>query len=196
MQAKLPDVNAAIVRHRSLALEGFKSNNAELSIVSVESINALLPAIEGGKNYKVEVDTEKYNLLKGETKEIQCNKCKTENLLNTVKMYTLNLDWLEEIFAKKKNQRMWICGNCKKSNVYSQQDITVTKNGEPYFYKVMPAPPGRQNGIRGRMTFDLEFQRWFSIAMPEIESQIGIYRSEYMSQQESEQEMIIEAEEH
>jgi hypothetical protein len=33
------------------------------------------------------------------------------------------------------------------------------------------------------MTYDNEFEQWFSIAMPEIESQIGIYRSEYAKQE-------------
>jgi hypothetical protein len=49
------------------------------------------------------------------------------------------------------------------------------------------------NGIRGRMTFDKDFQTWFSIAFPEIESQIGIYRAEYASQNEENlQEISIE----
>ena len=194
MQSKLPDVNQAIVRHRSLALEGFKSNNAELAIVSIESINALLPSPTGEPTYKVTVDTEKYNELKRETREIQCKQCKTENMLNSTKKYDLELDWIEQILSKSKTRKMWVCNNCKKSNIYNPDDITVTKNGEPYFYKVMPSPPQRQSGIRGRMTFDMEFQKWFSIAMPEIESQIGIYRSEYMSQNNDElQELATEA---
>ena len=196
MQAKLPDVNSAIVRHRSLALEGFKSNDPELAIVSIESINALLPApLDGSKSYKVEVDTEKYNLLKAETKEIHCNNCGTENLLKSIHQYDLELDWYEQILSTVQIQRMWICGSCKKQNVFNVDDITVTKNGEPYFYKVMPAPPKRHAGIKGRMTFDSQFQQWFSIAMPEIESQIGIYRSEYSAQQESDKEVPYDGEE-
>lgn len=49
---------------------------------------------------------------------------------------------------------------------------------------MVPHPPARMNGIRGRMTYDKDFQTWFSIAFPEIESQIGIYRAEYASQNE------------
>lgn len=195
MQAKLPDLNAAIVRHRSLALEGFKSNDAELAIVSIESINALLPSPEGATSYKVEVDTEKYNSLRAETKEIHCHNCGTENLLKSIEQYDLDCDWFEQMLSTVPVSRMWLCGNCKKPNVFSLDDVTVTKNGEPYFYKVMPSAPKRQVGIRGRMTFDSEFQKWFSIAMPEIESQIGIYRTEYASQQESEKEIVYDGEE-
>lgn len=184
------------MKHRQKAIEGFEKGDAELAIISIESINALLPALEGGKTYKVEVDTEKYRELKSETREIKCKKCKTENPINSVKQYDLELDWLEQILAKNKTQKVWVCNKCHKSNIFNTDDITVTKNGEPYFYKVMPAPPQRQAGIRGRMTFNQEFQKWFSIAISEIESQIGIYRSEYLSQQDQEQEMIIEAEEH
>ena len=185
MQAKLPDVNAAIVRHRSLAAEGYKTGNPELTIISIANINALLPSFnkeDGGKNFKVMVDTEKYNLAKAKTVHIECNFCKEANLLNMVKHFELRMDWVEQILAKKKSKKMWLCLKCDKPNIFSTDDITIFEKGEPYFYKVMPAPPKRQGGIRGRMTFLRDFEIWYSIAMPEIESQIGIYRSEYMSE--------------
>jgi DNA-directed RNA polymerase subunit RPC12/RpoP len=192
MQAKLPDVNAAIVRHRTLALEGFKSNASEQCIVSLESINALLPILEDGTSYKVEVNTAKYKQLSQETREIKCHKCNTENLVKKVEQYDLTLDWLEQILSDQPAQRMWICTACGKSSRFNSDDITVTKKGNPYFFKVMPSPPARTNGIRGRMTFDKDFQEWFSIAMPEIESQIGIYRSEYAKQEDDLEEIQIE----
>ena len=192
MQAKLPDVNAAIVRHRTLALEGFKSNSAEQCIVSIESINALLPILEDGISYKVEVNTAKYDQLSKETYTIKCKQCNTENILGKVKQYDLELDWLEKILSEQNDERMWLCLECEKSNVFTTDDITVTKKGNPFFFKVMPSPPARQSGIRGRMTFDKDFQRWFSIAFPEIESQIGIYRSEYARQEDDLQEIQIE----
>lgn len=182
VQAKLPDVNAAIVRHRSLAAEGYKTGNPELTIISIANINALLPSLEGGKSYKVEVDTEKYNMLRAETKHIECHFCKEQNLLNSVTQFDMEMAWLEQILAKRRTKRMWICNKCEKANVFSTDDITVTRKGNPYFFKVMPSPPTRQSGIRGRNTFDRDFEKWYSIAMPEIESQIGIYRSEYASQ--------------
>ena len=186
MQAKLPDVNAAIVRHRSLAVDGFIKENAELAITSIANINALLPAIVDGKSYKVQVSTERYNELRSETREIQCNYCKKENSIKTVKQYNLELDWLEKIVAKRRSQKMWICTECKRANVFSTDNITVKKKGEPYFFQVIPEPPKRQSGIRGRMSFDRDFIRWYSIAMPEIESQIGLYRMEYAQQDGSE----------
>jgi hypothetical protein len=192
MQAKLPDINAAIVRHRTLALEGFKSNSSEMCIVSIESINALLPILEDGTSYKVEVNSPKYNQLSQETREIECKKCKTQNKLENVVQYDLELDWLEKILAEQPAHRMWICISCGKSSKFDSDDITVTKKGNPYFFKVMPSPPARTNGIRGRMTFDKDFQTWFSIAMPEIESQIGIYRSEYAKQEDDLEEIPIE----
>jgi hypothetical protein len=184
MQAKLPDVNAAIVRHRSSASKGFETGNAELAIVSIGAINALLPAVIDGKNYKVEIDSEKYYRLKAETREILCHKCDTQNSLIGIKTFWLELNWYDAILSSIPKEKVWVCKNCHKSNVWKIDDITITKDGEPYFYQCMPAPPLRQSGIRGRMTFLSEFQKWYSIAIGEIESQIGIYRSEYLSQQD------------
>lgn len=192
MQAKLPDVNAAIVRHRSLALEGFKTGNPELAFISIGSINALLPTMEDGTTYKVKIDSEEYYKLKAETREICCGFCKQENQLKHVEQYDLELDWIEKILSSVQVQRMWVCNLCKKSNVFSTDDITVTKVGEPYYFKVMPSPPKMQQGLRGRMTFNAEFERWFDIAIGEIESQIGRYRSEYAKQEESERTEITE----
>jgi hypothetical protein len=141
-----------------------------------------LPILEDGTSYKVEVNTEKYEQLSKETREIECAKCNTNNKLELVKQYDLELDWLEKILSESTITRMWVCDDCGKSNVFSSDDITVTKKGNPYFFKVMPSPPARTNGISGRMTYNKDFQTWFSIAFPEIESQIGIYRAEYASQ--------------
>lgn len=165
-----------------------------MTMIAIANINALLPSIEGGKSYKVEINTEKYNELKSETKNIQCTRCKAENLLNSIKQYNLELDWLEQILAKNKTKRMWVCNECKKSNIFNNDDITVIKKGEPYYFGIMPAPPQRQSGIRGRMTFYQEFEKWYSIAMPEIEAMIGLYRLEYAKQDESEAKEYVEAE--
>lgn len=183
MQAKLPDVNAAIVRHRSLAAEGFNTKNPELAIISISNINALLPAIEG-KTYKVEVSTQKYWEARKETRTIQCRHCKAENPILDVEHYEIDLQGIEKILSKEKSRKMWNCGFCKKANYFSTDDITVTKKGEPYFFKVIPEPPVKQAGIKGRTTFERDFITWFSIAMPEIESQIGLYRMEYAAQEE------------
>lgn len=163
-----------------------------MTMIAIANINALLPSIEGGKSYKVEINTEKYNMLKAETVEIECHFCKEQNKLNEVKQFDLELDWLEKILAKSKTRRMWHCNKCKKSNIFSTDDITITKKGEPFFFGVMPEPPSRQAGIRSRMTFMQEFEKWYSIAMPEIESQIGLYRSEYAKQEEGEAQEYLE----
>ena len=169
------------MRFRSQALEAFKTNNAELAIVSLEAINALMPP-----EFKVEVNTEKYNELRKETRMITCNLCKEENILNDVKQYDVELDWVEQILSSVTVQRMWICVKCEKPNIFNSNDITLIKNGEPFYYKVIPIPPVRQIGIRGRMTYDKEFRMWYSIASNEIESQIGVYRAEYAKQDEEE----------
>lgn len=196
VQAKLPDVNAALVKWRMSADDSYKNGDPERAIIAIANMNALLPSFpkqEGGKSYKVEVSTERYNELRLEKRTIECKQCNEQNLLNYVKQYEVRVDWAEEILSNKKTKRMWVCIKCEKGNRFSLDDVTVESVGEPYYFKVMPAPPIRQGGIRGRMTFLRDFEKWYSIAMQEMESQIGIYRTEYAQQGGELVEMEIES---
>lgn len=191
MQAKLPDINAAIVRHRSQALEGFKNNEPEIAIVSLFAINALLPATP--KNYKVNISTEKYNEEIAEIREIKCSKCGKNSFLNEVDEFEMELTDEEKLVTDRESQLYWVCTDmtCKYENEMSLDSIYITKKGEPYYFGVMPSPPSRQSGIKGRTTYLNEFQKWFSIAFDEIESQIGKYRADYAAQEDKEEVIIM-----
>jgi hypothetical protein len=184
MQAKLPDVNAAIVRYRSQALESVKGNDYSLAIIALAGINADLP-----EDFKVEISTSKYNDIIKDRKSIECS-CTANCILNEIHQYDCELDWKEQILSNQKYQRMWICTACGKSNVMDASKILIKKYQEPFYTKIMPAPPIRARGIRGRSTYESEFKTWFGIALEEIESQISRYRTEYAAQ-EDQTELII-----
>ena len=195
MQAKLPDVNAALVRWRSQAIESAKNKDYAMAVTSIDAINALLPAgteEDGTDSFKVEVNSEKYYDMKSDREIINCQKCKVEFILSDLKQYDLDLEWQEQILVNQKTERVWECPKCETINKMNVNDIKIEKYQEPYFFRCMPSPPVQQTGARGRNTFGMDFSVWFDIAIKEMESQIGRYRAEYIAQHAEDEEYDME----
>ena len=205
MQAKLPDVNAAIVRYRSKALEAVETKDYDMAVSCINFINADLP-----EEFKVQVSTELYSSIVEDRKIIPCEHCTsketilkdgkltttgkyipTECSMTEITQYDLEMDWLESILSGQKTKRVWNCTKCGKSNDMDVSKIKIKKYKAPFYLKIMPDAPRRKRGIQGRSSYDNEFKKWFDIAMSEIESQISKYRTEYAAQQAMEEIKII-----
>ena len=205
MQAKLPDINAAIVRYRSQALESVKTSDYDMAVSSINFINADLP-----EDYKVQVSTALYNSIVEDRKIIACEFCTsketilkdgkltltgksipTECSLTEINQFDLELDWLEQILSGEKQKRVWNCTKCGKLNDMDVSKIKIKKYQAPFYLKIMPEAPRRKRGIQGRSSYDNEFKKWFDTAMSEIESQISKYRAEYAAQESREEVKII-----
>lgn len=179
MQAKLPDINAALVRHRSAALAALKDNDHYGAIVSFDSMIALLP-----EDYKVEINTEKYNQLVSEKRTIKCEFCTGTPLLKNIELRKLLLSSITKFIADNDFINVWECQSCGATNDYNPESVTITKYEEPTYFKIVPSPPSKK-GTKNRMSFDYESKKWFDIVMTEIEYQIGHYRADYQSQSNS-----------
>lgn len=205
MQAKLPDVNAAIVRYRSKALEAVENKEYEMAVSCINFINADLP-----EDFKVTVSTDMYNSIVQDIKIIPCEHCTsketilkdgklvatgkyipTECSMTEITQFDLEVDWLEQILIGKKTKPVWNCTKCGKINDMDISKIRIKKYQAPFYLKIMPEAPRRKRGIQGRSSYDNEFKKWFDIAMSEIESQISKYRTEYAAQQEKEELQIL-----
>lgn len=205
MQAKLPDINAAIVRYRSQALESVKTGDYDMAVSSINFINADLP-----EDYKVQVSTSLYNSIVEDRKIIACDYCTskefvlkdgkltptgkyipTECSLSEITQFDLELDWLEQILSGQKTKRVWNCTKCNKLNDMDVSKIKIKKYQAPFYLKIMPEAPRRKRGIQGRSSYDNDFKKWFDTAMSEIESQISKYRAEYAAQEAREEVKII-----
>ena len=205
MQAKLPDVNAAIVRYRSKALEAVENKEYDMAVSCINFINADLP-----EDYKVQVSTALYNSIVEDRKIIACQHCTsketilkdgkltltgksipTECSLTEIIQYDLEVDWLENILSGQKTKRVWNCTKCGKLNDMDVTKIKIKKYQAPFYLKIMPEAPRRKRGIQGRSSYDNDFKKWFDTAMSEIESQISKYRAEYAAQEAREEIKII-----
>lgn len=191
MQAKLPDINAAIVRYRNNMLHAFDNKEVNTVILSWSGINSLLP-----EDYQVEINTEKYNKLIAENKIIICTKCKERIEYGTVRFQNVMLPAISSFVTQRSHERIWNCPRCRHENIFHRIQVKVVKLREPYFLGVVPDPPQRHFGITDRSAFNPQFNKWFKIALDEIECKIGKYRADYIAQMEADDVKLGEEEDH
>ena len=196
MQAKLPDINAAIVTHRNKMLHAFDEGRYNTVITSWSAINSLLP-----EGYKVHIDDRIYNQLIQENKIIVCpNKgCPTNDdktpktKFDDIRFLKVLLNPTRKMILQKDHEVIWVCPTCKKENLFNQKQVRVQKYEEPYYLEYVPSPPMRHFGISDRPVYDQQFRNWYLNALNEIESKIGKYRADYIAQLEaSDQSSVLD----
>tara|TARA_Y100001936_G_scaffold191447_1_gene190536 strand:+ start:437 stop:1003 length:567 start_codon:yes stop_codon:yes gene_type:complete len=185
MQSKLPDINSAIVRHRNAALLAFEKGLFEVAAISLNSINALLP-----EDFRVEINTKKYEQLKQEKKIITCMFCKEEYSRDTIEVFELIHNAMELMIYAQKSKMVWHCSKCNAIQNLSNSSLKVQKYQNPTFFKVVPEMPRRTDGISDRLGHQNKLKQWYSTYLEELECQIGIYRAEYMAQQDDTTDII------
>src|SRR3990167_2370765 len=141
MQARLPDINTAIIRHRNNALQCFAGNDDVGAALSISAWNALMP-----DEYKVEVNTIKYNKLVAEKKTISCDYCKEDIPYNEIEFYDILLSRFESFLTGKKWKKCWRCKDCEKENTVNLAKIKIIKFQQPDYIKIIPDPPQRGAG--------------------------------------------------
>ncbi len=191
IQAKLPDINAAIVRYRNNMLHAFDNGEINTVILSWSGINSLLP-----EDYQVEINTEKFNKLIAENKIIICDKCNERAPYSDIMIKKVMLSATNSFVTQKNYECIWECPKCNYENIFSYKQIKVVKYKEPYFLGVVPDVPERHFGIGDRSSFKTKFNKWFKIALDEIECKIGKYRADYIAQMEADDVKMGADEEH
>ncbi len=179
MQSKLPDVNAAIVRYRSKALEALDRNEISTAAICFSAINALLP-----EEYKVEINTKKYNELIAAKHIITCPSCNQEHPRGDIRPFDILLSVIESVLARQKTMLVWECPSCNETNDLANSKHQTIDFQKPFYTHVVPEPPAR-NGLGDRIGYNQRFQEWFAIFVGELEQQIGLYRADYQAQQDT-----------
>jgi len=188
LQAKLPDINNIWIRWRNYGLQCIDQRNYKGAAGSVMEMNALFT-----DDYRIEISTAKYERLREKSIKIECPRCQEQFSNSETRKYDLLLSSIEWLITKQKTRKAWYCTKCKKSNYLSESKIITTEHQNPFYLKVIADPPVR-HGLIDRMGWHEKWQVWFFNAMEELEHQLGRYRAEYQTQEES-GEMIEEGSE-
>jgi len=174
-------LNAAIVRHRSNALQALDQNELKKAEISLGAINALLP-----EDYQVQVNTDLYYSKIAAKHTIACLHCKEVMPYTEAKVWPLLLSSIDRLITGSKTMQVWDCPKCKETMCFEASPKNTIEFQKPIFVKVMPEAPVR-HGFHDRVGFDQKFEKWFEIAIQELENQIGFYRADYQAQEAAEQ---------
>lgn len=157
----------------------------EVAAISLNSINALLP-----EDFRVEINSKKYEQLKQEKKIITCRFCKEEYSRDTIQVFELQRNAIETMLMTEKSKIVWHCSKCNATQDLSSSSLKVQKYQNPTFFKVVPEMPSRKDGVTDRLGHQTRLKQWYSVFLEELECQIGIYRAEYMAQQDDSTEIL------
>lgn len=196
-QAKLPDINNALVTHRLSAISSFKRRDYDSCKTAIFSIIALLP-----ESYKVSISTQEYDTELATIQLIICPNCQAKSQTLTdadgnktstynpprlvdVRKVEVYHDPVDQLLLDTKRSKSWICPDCNITHLLNQNtQYAKSAPQNPYYAKIIPSPPLRTSFFK-RVGFSQEFSHWFQIAMTEIENQIQLYRTEYISQNQA-----------
>lgn len=176
MQAKLPDLNAAIVTHRQSFLISYSKKDYRKCIMSIRSVIALLP-----EEFSLTVGTSQYEAKKRATRKLICNACNHEQLRAKTNLTKSHHEAQYQIILSKKSRLMWKCDKCLVSNDILRTDSILEKDPDPSYYGIIPDPP-IPGGLFDRYDYPEKWKTWYDIAVCELEHKISAYRTEYTSQ--------------
>lgn len=179
MQAKLPDINSAIVRHRTGALTAMVQLNYALASTELGAINALLP-----DEYKVREDSEEYYKIIKSQDVLICDVCEKETEYNDVIFYFQSIPVQLQLLYSLEKIEVWDCPLCHKINPHDGTKRIIRVKQNPFYTGCMPNVPAMAC-FGNRLQYKRQFEKWFDIALHELESKIGLYRTDYAKQQDS-----------
>ena len=180
-QAKLPDINNAWVRYRNYGLECIKERNYTGAIAAINEINALFP-----DNYRVEVNTEKFNRSVQDKITVTCEQCKKEINYVEIRFFELLLPTIEAVIIDRAFDVVWVCAECNHTNRRETTEMKRHEQKKPEYSQLIPEPPNRIEGIQGRTEYHNNMVKWFYDALEELDHQLGKYREEYQPEDSEE----------
>ena len=151
-------------------------------------MNALLP-----DDYRVEVNTDRYNELSQDKLMVVCSNCDTEIVSNKIKPFEIIVTSIQSAVLGIRMKKVWVCFNCKHENDLVRTKKIKDHHKNPYYYKLIPDCPIQKDGLGSRTGFHNKMAKWFFTSLEEIDHQLGLYRKEY--EPESERDDIDEGEE-
>lgn len=194
MQAKLPDINGAIVTYRKAILNAYDDRDFTKAAIVFDDIISLLP-----EEYSVEINTKKYKELNEGKYHIVCTECtmdiqttedgkikitkeSSEFVRKEIEPFEILLPDMDRLITGQKTVMVWQCPNCSVIKSINESPTKLIKYHEQSYFKVIPEPPSRK-GLHDRPGSLIKNQEWYSVCSREIEHQIGLYRAEYAQQE-------------
>lgn len=176
MQAKLPDINHALVTARNGVIRARDIDDPVKAEMHVRQMIALLP-----EEYKIEIDGVKYKQETRAARFYRCNACEREVSTDKVEAMDYYNDPVIRAITHKHEAKVWNCPKCHATNLLAETEDVLERRHDPEYLKVVPPMP-KYTSVWGRMTYGHIWKGWLQNTMSELENQISLYRAEYASQ--------------
>lgn len=177
MQAALPDINNRLIKHTNEYYRAIREENYILVAICIEACISDLP-----EEYKLEINTAKYNELIRGVRTIECPNCSREIPDASARPYNRLLSNNESLLLGKRFMKSWVCPECSKVNPFYLSKKYLTMKDKHDYFQVIPEPPTK-TGIHDRVGRTYQWKEWIDICLKELEHQIMRYRTEYAAQQ-------------
>ena len=171
------DISSRFSFWTEYAVNQLDKKNWKGAIGGLNNINSAL-----GEDYIVSINSQEFYKQVADRTNYKCNYCLKDNIYSKVKIFDLVCPIFEGVVTGEKTNQIWICSFCKKDCKLKDTIITMEETVQPFYRKVVPAPPFKQIGLNNRFRFEHEFKEWFYNFMEELQHQLARYRIEYIKQ--------------
>ena len=175
------DVNTSAIKRRNEVSAGLDSKNFDKVFGALYSLNALLPECHEDdcrQKYRITISDILYRQFTQHDMLITCIACEVQSKFNDIKVFELMTSMFEGIITNHKKDKVWICPKCKVTNKLIDSEMTESSPKEPYFIRVVPKPPTRQDGILDRSTYEQKVIQWAWTFMQEWEASMAQFRDD------------------
>ena len=175
---RLIDINTAAITYRTKCLMALDKHMYRNCIGAINSMNALLPADQDGKCYRIIIDTEEYEKKINAAYIMVCNHCDKELGYDTVKVLTLLVSSDEWMVTGEHQKKVWKCPKCKVENNLSSTRIIESAIEKPYYYRYQPEAPVYKTGLLSQLEFHNKMVEWVWGCLTNIEEGFTRFRDD------------------
>ena len=152
--------------------------NYSLASTELGAINSLLP-----EDYKVKEDSEEYYRIIKSQDVLVCDNCEKESEYSEVIFYYKAVELKLQLLYSIEKIEVWECPVCKETIPKEGSKRILREKQKPFYTGCMPQVP-KVAHFGNRLQYRHQFEKWFDIALNELESKIGLYRTDYAKQQD------------
>lgn len=188
--SRLIDINTAAITYRRECLVALKNKKYRDCIGAIKSLNSLLPEDDEDKKYRIVIDEDEFDSKVKENYIIVCRGCDKELEYSMVRFYNVDLSKLEQIITGLPKKKIWICPKCNAEQDLSTSKIIASSLQRPYYLRVVPEPPKKQQGLLSQFEFHQKMVDWVWMCLNSLEDGFTRFRDDNWNKQDGYDELF------
>lgn len=195
----LPDISSTFNFFRAYAVNALAREDYTEAAAGLHSINSSLD-----EKYIININDAEFKRETAENRFYNCNFCtmEIEKIINkgqedqrtkidiipsripSNQVYIM--DWMPpgllSVMTSHERIKAWRCPKCDETNPLVGTNVINVKNTKPYFRSVIGNPPRQGIGISTRLSFIVDFKKWFFDFLEQLNHTMMNYRVDFAAQ--------------